>query len=218
MSALTIPVLPAGRRERRKHATRADLLAAGRKLFGAKGLYESRIEDLSAGAGIAKGTIYGYFSGKDELVRAVVEAGYRELQDELRAELCLVRGRQARIGRLVRVHARYFEQRRDLLRVLHQARGMLKFDRAEWRPLRSSLDRHLEVLTELLADGRAARLPRALAREQASALFGAMSGAMSVHVALSPRRAGPLLGPSVVGALVALALSFERLPRPERPA
>ena len=46
---------PRGRREHRKRVTRRELLVAGRKLFGDEGLYESRIEDLTRHAGIAKG-------------------------------------------------------------------------------------------------------------------------------------------------------------------
>ncbi|HUK63923.1 MAG TPA: helix-turn-helix domain-containing protein, partial [Dongiaceae bacterium] len=52
------PGPPSGRREHRKHATRRELLIAGRRLFAERGLYDSRIEDLSRQAGIAKGTLY----------------------------------------------------------------------------------------------------------------------------------------------------------------
>jgi AcrR family transcriptional regulator len=65
--------VPAGRRERRKATTRQDLIAAGRRLFGSRGLYESRIEDLAETAGVAKGTFYQYFTGKEHLVLAVVQ-------------------------------------------------------------------------------------------------------------------------------------------------
>lgn len=199
-----------GRRERRKHATRAELLSAGRRLFSAKGLYEARVEDLAAAAGIAKGTVYGYFADKDDLVRAVVEAGYRELLLEVRSAVAPVRGQRARITAIVQTHARFFHDCPDLLRVFHQARGMLKFNRRAWRPLRASLDRHVDGLADLLSEGARTELPRRLVREQARILFGALSGAISVHVALDPAGPATLLDARAVRAVVELALTFER--------
>ncbi len=78
--AAVLEVMPVeSRRESRKRETRARLLAAGRRLFGDEGLYDSRIEDLTTVAGIAKGTIYGYFEDKQALVHAVVAAALAEL-------------------------------------------------------------------------------------------------------------------------------------------
>jgi TetR/AcrR family fatty acid metabolism transcriptional regulator len=179
-------------------------------LFSTKGLYEARVEDLAAAAGIAKGTIYGYFADKDELVRAVVEAGYRELLLEVRSAAGPVRGQRARITAIVLAHARFFHERPDLLRVFHQARGMLKFNRRAWRPLRSSLEQHVEGLADLLSEGAQAELPRRLFREQARMLFGALSGAISVHVALEPAGSEALLEPRAVRAITELAMTFER--------
>lgn len=210
--ARMIPPLP-GRRERRKHATRAELLAAGRKLFSEKGLYESRIEDLSREAGIAKGTIYGYFEDKYELARAVVGAGFDELAREVRARAHGATSRPELLERVVRAHAGFFRANPDLLRVFHQARGVLKFDRPRWRPLSEAFETYLDGLAEVLQGGGPGRLARVRAREQAQLMFGAISGTVSMRVALRPRERGPWLGESGVRALVAMAMTFENGPR-----
>ncbi len=52
---------------------RADLLDAGIVVFGEKGVPEAKIEDVTRGAGVAKGTFYLYFASKDHFVAALQE-------------------------------------------------------------------------------------------------------------------------------------------------
>jgi AcrR family transcriptional regulator len=56
-----------------KEATRARLLAAAAEEFGRVGLERANVDAISLAAGFAKGTIYNYFSSKEELFLAVVE-------------------------------------------------------------------------------------------------------------------------------------------------
>jgi AcrR family transcriptional regulator len=56
-----------------KQATRAKLLSAAAREFGRVGLDRANIDAISLAAGYGKGTIYNYFSSKEELFLAVVE-------------------------------------------------------------------------------------------------------------------------------------------------
>jgi AcrR family transcriptional regulator len=199
-----------GRRERRKRVTRTELLAAGRRLFSARGLYESRIEDLTAEAGIAKGTIYGYFANKEELIQAVVAQGFDELLLQVRAGAGGARSRTDLVTRVVRAHLEFLARNPDLMRVFHQVRGMLKFNRPEWRPLRATLRGYLAGLATVLraADtGKAIPQPRAL--ELARVLFGAISGVTSVRAALDPVRRPSTVSAATSRALVGMLLAYE---------
>lgn len=171
--------------EQRRLATRRELLQAGRRLFADRGLYDARIEDLTGLAGISKGALYLHFRSKEELIRAVVESGFQALGARVRDEL-KTDGTYAELARsLVRSHIRFLDENPDLLRVFHQARGMLKFDRPEWLPLRASLAGHLALLQELLALAPSPIQSRADARHVAATLvFGTVSGSFSVRVAL----------------------------------
>jgi len=64
-------------------ATRASLLVAGRKLFGAAGFGDTSIEDIAASAGVTKGALYHHFAGKDALFQAVYEQVKREITDQV---------------------------------------------------------------------------------------------------------------------------------------
>lgn len=61
-----------GKRETRKHQTRAALLSAAQRLFATRGYDQTRIEDIAEAAGIAVGTCYNYFDRKADLLIALV--------------------------------------------------------------------------------------------------------------------------------------------------
>jgi AcrR family transcriptional regulator len=66
------PFEPKPRWERRKDARPQELLAAALDLFVERGFASTRLEDVAKRAGVSKGTLYLYFTNKEELFKAVV--------------------------------------------------------------------------------------------------------------------------------------------------
>jgi len=64
--------LPTARRLRRKDARPGELMAAALELFVSKGFAATRVEEVARLAGVSKGTLFLYFSSKEELFKAVV--------------------------------------------------------------------------------------------------------------------------------------------------
>jgi TetR/AcrR family transcriptional regulator len=58
--------------ERRKGARPGELLDAALELFVEKGFAATRVEEVARLAGVSKGTVFLYFSSKEELFKAVV--------------------------------------------------------------------------------------------------------------------------------------------------
>jgi AcrR family transcriptional regulator len=58
-------------RRRRKEARPDEIIDAALALFAERGFGATRLEDVARRAGVAKGTLFVYFAGKDELFRAV---------------------------------------------------------------------------------------------------------------------------------------------------
>lgn len=56
--------------ERRKDARPQELLAAALDLFVDRGYAATRLDDVAAQAGVSKGTLYLYFTNKEELFKA----------------------------------------------------------------------------------------------------------------------------------------------------
>ncbi len=71
---------------RRKDARPHELLSAALELFVERGYAATRLDDVAARAGVAKGTLYLYYANKQELFEAVVRetivARLRDLEDE----------------------------------------------------------------------------------------------------------------------------------------
>jgi len=64
----------AQRWRRRKDARPAELLDAALDVFFEKGFAAARLEDIAARAGVSKGTVYLYFSSKEDVFDALIRA------------------------------------------------------------------------------------------------------------------------------------------------
>ena len=75
------------RHTRRKEARPGELLAAALDLFVEKGFAATRVEEVAQRAGVSKGTLFLYFSSKEELFKAVVRENisgrFAEWSDEI---------------------------------------------------------------------------------------------------------------------------------------
>jgi AcrR family transcriptional regulator len=68
------PRPPAPTRQRRKDARPQELLDAALSLFVEKGFAATRAEEVAHLAGVSKGTLYLYYTSKEELLKAVISA------------------------------------------------------------------------------------------------------------------------------------------------
>ncbi|HEY4344661.1 MAG TPA: TetR/AcrR family transcriptional regulator [Parvibaculum sp.] len=64
--------LPQPKRQRRKEARPAEIMAAALRLFSDRGFAATRLEDVAEAAGVSKATIYLYFDSKADLFKAIV--------------------------------------------------------------------------------------------------------------------------------------------------
>jgi TetR/AcrR family transcriptional regulator len=58
--------------ERRKEARPAEIISAALDLFVEKGFAGTKLDEIAVRAGVSKGTLYLYFSSKEEMFKAVV--------------------------------------------------------------------------------------------------------------------------------------------------
>lgn len=72
-------------REKKKRETRKAIMQAAITLFSEKGYEKTSIEELAKAAGIGKGTIYGYFQTKSDILHAFCEDELECLHQELTA-------------------------------------------------------------------------------------------------------------------------------------
>jgi AcrR family transcriptional regulator len=153
----TLPTsAPAGRREQTKARNRAEILAAARRVFAARGYGAATVRDVVRASDLSVGTFYEYFRDKDEVFRAVAH----EANEALRARLRTLRRDRRRplAARVEDAYRAYFEWVRDeraLWEVIDRNLGLLGGSAAEpARELALAIDELREdLLPELRAPG-----------------------------------------------------------------
>lgn len=90
---------PSSRVERRRDRRKAEIVATATELLSAGGYQGMSLEVVAEQTDIAKATLYHYFSSKDELVAAVLEALTVDVNTRLRAALDAV-GERTHLERL----------------------------------------------------------------------------------------------------------------------
>ena len=84
------------RKEREKQHRRETILVAARDLFYEKG-YRATMEEIAERAELSKGTLYIYFSTKDELYISVIMEGFRILEERLNKAVAGSKGIEDRV-------------------------------------------------------------------------------------------------------------------------
>lgn len=95
-------VKPETRRKRKQPAERrSEIIRAALTLFAARGFAATKLDDVAAAAGIAKGTIYLYFETKEELFREVVRQELLPTLDRFEEAIAAHRGSAGDLLRLL---------------------------------------------------------------------------------------------------------------------
>lgn len=101
--------------------TRAQILKAAEVTIGTLGYHRAGITDITRAAGVAQGTLYTYFSGKEEILRELV----RDMGDQVRAHLAAetrdARDRLEAEEKGLRAFLHYLAENPSLYRVLQEA-------------------------------------------------------------------------------------------------
>jgi len=64
---------------------REAILAAAQKVFGRKGFHEARISAIAREAGVAEGTIYNYFSSREEIFLSLFDDRWSTFTEKVRS-------------------------------------------------------------------------------------------------------------------------------------
>lgn len=70
-------------REESRAVYREAILEAAIRIFGQTGFHETKIADIATEAGVATGTLYNYFSSKEEIFQSILEDGRARLGELL---------------------------------------------------------------------------------------------------------------------------------------
>ena len=107
---------------------REAILRAAVKVFARKGFFNSKVADIAAEAGIADGTVYLYFKGKEDVLHSTFDRAMAEFISEGKKELSLLEKPADKLRRIAELHLERLGADRDLAVVFQvELRGSTKF-------------------------------------------------------------------------------------------
>ncbi len=104
---------------------RAEILAVARTVFAAKGFNDATVDEIAQAAGIAKGTVYSYYTSKREIYLAALLEGHADLRARTRVAMEEASGIHAKLHAFIKLRLQYAEDNRDFIRIYHAEFGNL---------------------------------------------------------------------------------------------
>ncbi|HEY3968547.1 MAG TPA: TetR/AcrR family transcriptional regulator [Planctomycetaceae bacterium] len=140
----------------RRSQRRQSIVESAARLFAKDGYAGCEMERVAAEAGIAKGTLYLYFPGKQELFFACVDWGMSWMQQTVRAAAESVSDPFERIAVAVRAYLEFFEEHPEYVELVIQERAIFR-DRKqstyfEYRV--ANIGYWQDLYRDLIAEGR----------------------------------------------------------------
>jgi len=151
----------------------AEKLPAAATVFAELGFDQARMEDVAAGCGIPKPTLYYHFGGKEEILAWLLERLLRDLSSEVGAILDRDEPSRARLTQVFTAYLQMFADHPDVARVLLTELGRItripELADSIWSAFH-------EPLRKLLDEGQRDGTLRSLDPETtASAVFGSVT-------------------------------------------
>lgn len=166
---------------------RDDILRAAIDTFAARGFFNAQVADVARAAGVAAGTVYLYFRGKDDLLISIFERSMTEAIAEGRHTLERVTEPVERLREIARLHLGRLGRDRSLAVVFQvELRQSTKFME---RFSSTKLREYLGIIRDVIADGQARGVFRQnLNPTLAAKLFFGALDEMATNWILSKRR------------------------------
>jgi TetR/AcrR family transcriptional regulator, fatty acid metabolism regulator protein len=128
------------------------ILRAATKVFAQNGFFQSQVADVAKVAGVAAGTVYLYFKGKDDLLVSIFERSMKDVLAEGRAALEGNGDCAARLRTLAHLHLERLGRDKDLAVVFQvELRQSVKFME---RFSETFLQDYFKLIRQAIADGQ----------------------------------------------------------------
>lgn len=138
---------------------REGILTAAFQMFGERGFGATTIKELARSLDISPGSIYTYFTSKEDLFRCTVEQGWQRFLVEIRKIVTAPKQLKERFDSILDY---CFESLKQALPLL---RGML-FDSRQRQLLQQNLQQLCELLESLIREGQRQELIRVVLAEE----------------------------------------------------
>jgi TetR/AcrR family fatty acid metabolism transcriptional regulator len=166
---------------------REAILRAAITVFAHNGYFNSKVADIAREAGVADGTVYLYFKGKEDILHSIFDRSVEEALDAARKQVKLLSDPREKLRQIAIQHLERLGADRDLAVVFQvELRGSTKFMQ-EFSA--AGFAEYLALIRSTFEEGQQAGLFRSdlNATVVAKILFGALDE-MATNWILSKRR------------------------------
>jgi AcrR family transcriptional regulator len=129
------------------------MLEAAARLFGSQRFHEVRMEDIAAEAAVGKGTLYRYFSDKEELYAALLERASHQFMSRLEEALEGAGGPLERLKLVAATSLAFFEDQPHVSDLIQRAETHT--DPSRLLPWQQVRNRTHQLVLDLFAEARA---------------------------------------------------------------
>jgi TetR/AcrR family transcriptional regulator, fatty acid metabolism regulator protein len=163
------------------------ILRAATRVFAQNGYFQSQVADVARVAGVAAGTVYLYFKGKDDLLVSIFERSMRDVLAECRAALDTLGDPAARLRTLAHLHLGRLGRDKDLAVVFQvELRQSVKFME---RFSETFLQDYFKLIRQAIADGQqSGAFRRDISATTATKIFFGALDEMATNWVLSRRK------------------------------
>jgi AcrR family transcriptional regulator len=139
-----------GKVERKKQ-----ILEEAARLFSSKRFDEVLMDEIAQGAGVAKGTLYTYFSDKEELYFSVIFEGISRLNEQIQAKAAGQKDPEKKLRKIVHSIVSFVSQNRFFFKLMSIEDSKSDTGKSENRSRWHEQKRiQLEVIQSVLVDGK----------------------------------------------------------------
>lgn len=147
----------------------AEILGAACKVFADKGFAEASVDEIAHAAGVAKGTLYLYYSSKRDIYWEALRCGLVALCERLEEQVNAAGSTEAKIRAFMTTKLNYFEDNRDFFKIYYAEFGHTLAQPAFFHcDIKEFHLRQLRLVKKALEDGMRCRAIRNLPAEAAA--------------------------------------------------
>jgi AcrR family transcriptional regulator len=112
---------------------RAEIVDAARRVFARKGFARGIIDDIADEAKMAKGTVYLYFSSKEEIYRVVMDVDMEFLSRVTLENVNAAKTLEEKIRAFALVRLENCDAKREFFQIMDSDPGHLSYSRSQYR-------------------------------------------------------------------------------------
>lgn len=173
-----------GDRDKRKK-----ILKAAVKVFSQKGFHAAKVDEIAQLADVGKGTVYEYFSSKEEVFQEMFKAGMQFYVENISNELMPEQSCRQKLERVAQLHIKFITHYKDLARIMMTEHTQFDEEFRDW--ICQHRSSNMKMIEEIIAAGIVSGDLRQINSQIAAMVFSGILGSMFEPIVFSGQKVNP---------------------------